>query len=121
MEQGDGSWRQWAIHFKYRRPYVDKWGVLHDPTTWWDERLKYYQHHVKLIVSDATRRKARPAWAGAEELIRQEKKRHRRNLERTHELEAQYLDATHRRKQWKRRKRKKRAQERKYRSATRSS
>ena len=87
------------IRLIYRRPYEDAWGVLHDPTTEWDELLKYYQHGLRLLVSEATRKKARPASAGARELIRQE-----RQAERLARLEARDLELLGRRKQWKRRK-----------------
>ena len=88
----------------YKRPYEDHWGALHDPTTWWDELLKYYQHNVRLIVSEATRKKAQPAWVGAQKLIREEQKRHKQTLARVDKLEADYLQAVGRRKHWQRRK-----------------
>jgi len=101
----EGSWRAWAKRFTYKRPYEDAWGTLHDPTGEWDELLKYYQHWVRLIVSDAARRMARPASAGALKLIRAEERRRRQNLARAHKLEADYLEWADRRKHWKRRRR----------------
>lgn len=107
----EGNWRTWADKFVYRRPYEDAWGTLHDPTSEWDELLKYYQHWVRLIVSEAARRLARPAVAGALELIRQEQ-RHRNNVARASKLEAGHLEWANRRKQWKRRKKRSRAKAR---------
>jgi hypothetical protein len=91
----------------YRRPYEDHWGALHDPTTWWDELLKYYRHYETLQVSQACRRMAQPAHIGAMRLIRAEQRRHRQYAARLDGLEAQYLESTYRRKSWKRRQRKK--------------
>ena len=112
MEQG--QWRAWADFFKYKRPYEDKWGTLHDPVTDWDERLKYYQHWVLLRVSDATRCKARPADVGAHALIRAEERRRKESLDRAYRLEAEYLEWANRRKQWKRRKKRKNKQKQKH-------
>ena len=80
-----------SMDFVYVVPYVDRWGTLHNPTTWWDELLKYYKHHVRLIVSEATRQLAQPASTQAIRLARKALKRHRRNLKSAHELEACYL------------------------------
>ncbi len=77
--------------FVYAVPYEDHWGVLHDPTTWWDELLKYYKHHVRLIVGQATRQMAQPASTEALRLVRRALKRHLRNLRKAHKLEANYL------------------------------
>lgn len=101
----------WGIRvrgFIYRRPYEDKWGVLHDPTTEWDERLKYYQHWVLLKVSEATRKKARPADVAAQALLREEQR-----LQEAQRLEADYLEWANRRKQWKRRRKHKHNHKRK--------
>lgn len=92
--------------FRYRTPYVDKWGSLHDPTTWWDHLLKYYQHWVLLRVSEATRKTARPADVSARDLIREERRLMRQA--QAQKLEASYLEWGHRRKQWRRRRRKRR-------------
>ncbi len=84
-------------HLVYKRPYEDKWGALHDPTTWWDELLKYYRHDATLLVSEACRRMAQPAHVEAVRLIRRGEARHRRNLKRAHQLEARYLAQKHHR------------------------
>lgn len=96
-----------GVDFMYRAPYEDAWGTLHDPTTFWDELLKYYRHGELLLVSEGTREMALPARAGAQRLIRQAKRRHQRNLSRAYVLEADYLDWADRRKQYQRRKRRK--------------
>jgi len=85
------SKREGGVSFVYAVPYTDRWGVLHDPTTWWDDLLKYYKHHARLIVSEATRQMAQPASAEALKIVRKALKRHRRNLENAHELETRYL------------------------------
>jgi hypothetical protein len=97
--------RAWMKGLTYKRPYTDKWGALHDPTTPRDELLKYYKHWVVLLVSEATRKKAQSAEVGALKLIRAEERRRRENLRRAHRLEADYLEWADRRKHWKRRKR----------------
>lgn len=81
--------------------------MLHDPTTKWDELFKYCQPWVRLLVSQGTRRMARPAEAGAHELIRGKQKENRRTMTRAEELEADYLQWNNCRKQWKRRQGKK--------------
>lgn len=101
----EGNRRAWAEQLIYRRPYEDAWGVLHDPTTKWDELFKYYQSWVLLLVSEGVRRMARPASSGARELIREERRRQQRNSARTNKLETNYLEWTSRRKHWKRRQR----------------
>ncbi|MCD5416792.1 hypothetical protein LR021_00210 [Candidatus Bipolaricaulota bacterium] len=101
------KWRAWAGQLIYRRPYEDAWGVLHDPTTEWDELFKYYQSWVRILVCEGTRRMARPASAGAQELIREKRRHQERNATRINKLEADYLERTTRRKHWKRRQRKK--------------
>lgn len=103
----DGKERIWMKGLTYKRPYTDKWGALHDPTTPRDELLKYYKHWVVLLVSEATRKKAQSAEVGALKLIRAEERRRRDNLRRAHRLEADYLKWADRRKHWKRRKRQK--------------
>lgn len=103
VETAEGNWRRWAGQLIYRRPYEDAWGMLHDPTTEWDELFKYYRSWVLLLVSEGDRRMTRPASAGARELIRGEGRRQRT----IDELEAGYLEWNNRRKYWKRRQRKK--------------
>ena len=97
--------RIWKEGLTYKRPYVDRWGALHDPTTPRDELLKYYKHWVILLVSEATRREAQSAEVGALKLIRAEERSRRENLRRAHRLEADYLEWADRRKHWKRRNR----------------
>jgi len=103
----EGAWRSWTGQLIYRRPYEDVWGTLHDPTTEWDELFKYYWPRVQLLVDEGTYRMARPASAGARELIRERRGHRQRNAARTNELEADYLEWNSRRKHWKRRQRKK--------------
>jgi len=112
----EGKWRKWAERFTYKRYYQDVWGALHDPTSSWDELLKYYQHWVVLLVSEAARRRSRPAEVGALKLIRAEERRHRENLSRAHRLEASYLEWANRRKQWQRRKKRRHRQGQKQRT-----
>lgn len=97
------GWRQWAEQFIYRRAYEDCWGVFHSPAREWDELLKYYQHWVRLKVSDADRRLARPASTAAVELIHEEAAERRRLQSQVYRLETDYLKWVNRRKQWKRR------------------
>ncbi len=103
------SWRDWAERFIYRRAYEDRWGVFHTPAGEWDELLKYYQHWVRLKVSDAARRLARPASTAALELIREEAAERRRLQAQAYRLETEYLKWVNRRKQWKRRRKKAKA------------
>lgn len=99
-----GNWRAWAGQLIYRRPYEDTWGILHDPTTEWDELFKYYRSWVQLLVDEGTRLMARPASAGACALIRGREERRWRTID---ELEASYLEWSNRRKQWGRRQKRK--------------
>lgn len=99
----EGNWRAWAGQLIYRRPYEDTWGILHDPTTEWDELFKYYRSWVQLLVDEGTRLMARPASTGACALIREREER-RKSID---ELEASYLEWSNRRKQWKRRQKRK--------------
>jgi len=75
--------------------------MLHDPTTGWEELLKYHRSWVQLLVDEGTRRMARSASTGAQESLRRRGRWERRRT--IAELEADYND---RRKQWKRRQRK---------------
>lgn len=102
----EGAWRSWTGQLIYRRPYEDAWGVLHDPTTEWDELFKYYQSGVQLLVDEGTRRMAQPASTRVRELIHRKRKYKQRNATRIDDLEASYLVWNDRRKQWKRRQRK---------------
>jgi hypothetical protein len=103
VEIAEGNWRSWIGQLVYRRPYEDAWGMLHDPTTEWDELFKYYRSWVQLLVDEGTRRMARPASAGVGNLLH----RGGRRRKAIAELEADYLEWNDRRKQWKRRQRKK--------------
>ncbi len=103
----EGNWRAWAGQLVYRRPYEDAWGMLHDPTTEWDELFKYCQPWVRLLVSEGDRRTARPASAGARELIFKRRRRKQRNATGIEKLEADHLQWNNCRKHWKRRQRKK--------------
>jgi hypothetical protein len=104
----EGKWRTWPDQLVYRRPYEDAWGVLHDPTTEWDELLKNHKPWVMLLlVGDGTRRMARPASAGAQKIIRKEQQRRLHNMARINDLEAGYLEWNNRKKHWKRRRRNK--------------
>lgn len=104
-KNANGSSNGCLVDYTYQAPYEDAWGTLHDPTTFWDELLKYYRHGQLLLVSESTREMARSAQAIAYWLICQAKKRHQRNLSNAYALEANYLNWVDRRKQYKRRKR----------------
>jgi len=102
------NWRTCSDQLIYQRPYEDAWGVLHDPTTEWDELLKNYKPWVMLIqVGDGTRRMAKPASIGAGRMIRREQQRRAEAASRINALEANDLDKLNRRKHWKRRRKKK--------------
>jgi len=102
------TWITYPDQLIYRRPYEDAWGILHDPTTEWDELLKNYKPWVMLLqVGDGTRRMAKPASIGAGRMIRREQQRRAEATGRINALEANDLDKINRRKHWKRRRRKK--------------
>lgn len=102
------NWRTCPDQLVYRRPYEDAWGVLHDPTTEWDELLKNYKPWVMLLqVGEGTRRMARPTSIGAGEIIRKEQRRRQDSMAGINALEADYLEKTSSRKHWKRRRKKK--------------
>lgn len=103
-KNANGSSNGCSVDYVYRAPYEDAWGTLHDPTTWWDELLKYYKHNMLLLVSEGTREMALPAQVWAQRLIRQAKRHHQRNLRQAYAMEADYLGWVDRRKQYHRRK-----------------
>lgn len=101
------TWITYPDQLIYRRPYEDAYGTLHDPTTEWDELLKNYKPWVMLLqVGEGTRRMARPASVGAEKIIRKQQQREQDGAMGVRELEADYLQKTHSRKHWKRRRKK---------------
>jgi hypothetical protein len=103
----EGKWRTWATQLTYQRPYEDAWGALHDPTTEWDELLKYYDKtQMLLLVGDGTRHMARSAYVGARILIHNERQERCASLARASALEAEYLEGINSRKHWRRRQRK---------------
>jgi len=102
------NWLSFPGQFVYQRPYEDAWGVLHDPTTEWDELLKNYKSWVMLLqVGDGTRRMAQPASIGAGRMIRREQQHRAEATSRINALEGNDLDKINRRKHWKRRQKKK--------------
>ena len=102
------TWVTYPDQLIYRRPYEDAWGILHDPTTEWDELLKNYKPWVMLLqVGDGTRRMAQPASVGAQRIIRREQHRRQQNATGMSSLEADYLERTNCRKHWKRRQKRK--------------
>lgn len=103
-----GKYRDNPDRFIYRRPYEDAYGVLHNPTTEWDELLKYYKSWATLVqIGEGSRRMSRPASVQAQAIIRREEQHHRQNLARVERLEAADLERVNRNEQWKRRKRRK--------------
>lgn len=102
------TWITYPDQLIYRRPYEDAWGILHDPTTEWDELLKNYKPWVMLLqVGEGTRRMAQPASAGAQRIIRREQHRRQQSAIRMNNLEAENLGRINCRKHWKRRQKKK--------------
>jgi len=101
------TWITYPDQLIYRRPYEDAWGILHDPTTEWDDLLKNYKSWVMLLqVGEGTRRMAQPASIGASKMIRKEQRRRQDSIARINQLEADDLEKTSRRKHWKRRQKK---------------